>query len=1075
MSCSKEDQINDAIINITIDSEKFHDIVQGDDTTVVQTENGPVNSAAKAIKEIGGNIYKNYFRNTGLTIATDGNEDGVTDSDVPVVDNWFMKEVTGGEALLSRSTLNPSDTSQYSLYFDVTSSDFTIGASHEVDIHTDIVGFDVADLMYGTADAKTVTITFKIRAKITGIHTLALTNGVDRTYVSEYEIMAADTWEQFEITIPGCPDGTWLIDDGLGLKAIWCLGAGSNLHTGSLDTWNSDLKTSSANQVNQMHNASRYVQLQEMNLIIGEKFNGWEPPKHGETDLTAIHTDNANEISGVAEKTTLVSGDLVLIEDSEAGYIKKKVNVDNLPGNGGGGVAEKTDIPYAEYQAHSYAGGTTLNAGDIVKYTNKVLDANDDYNTTTGKYTAPTAGVLEISFGLNFDVSVGASLVLYKNDAIHKLSGSNTADGMSYWKGDGQIAIDQGDTISVRVQGTSIDLDAGGTVPSSDFISFRLIPHQVAIGATSELTSLATVSVVQDLAGNNVPVKFDDITYDPEGLFDNTGAGTVWTCPVGGAGPYHIVTSVGWDYDTTDLCAVQIFKNGTVEKFAGRMQGDANTAGGETIQCVTIMDLNVGDTIEVRADHDGSAPDSNTTGSSLTTRLEITRAGAGLVSGGLADQTDIPYCEYTDTTAESIAVGVAIPFDNAVHDPDNLFDGTEYTAPADGILSISGTIQADPQTSYLSVYKGASSYLAIGTNISQDGGAGVETLPINLSFKVSQGETFSIRTSTAGGIDLSSLGRVISFTLIPFQVAIGTGQVVAGVASLAGTQSIVGGDSTQFMGFDTVDKVTGGIEFTGSGLTWRCTVPDEGWYDIHAVGAFATEGDGDSRHILIVDDAGTPFPGGRGTQIQTSQINDTGQHYPLQATALVYLTAGQKVGVRVFQSREGAETNLNIGGDTSQNAFHIHKVSVVNGEGVTEITSILGTDDAITYTTNGSTEVSYNDSGNYDPAGLSSGTDWTCPVSGRYEIKQKSAFGNTSVLDGLVFSAEVYKNTTQMSSEYLRAADANGNHIASNNITVNLVQGDVITVQENRSNAGGSTSLVRIVNPTQNYLHINKV
>jgi hypothetical protein len=52
----------------------------------------------------------------------------------------------------------------------------------------------------------------------------------------------------------------------------------------------------------------------------------------GGSDATAIHTDANNEISGVTEKGTPAGADIVVIEDSAASFVKKKVQLSNLPG-----------------------------------------------------------------------------------------------------------------------------------------------------------------------------------------------------------------------------------------------------------------------------------------------------------------------------------------------------------------------------------------------------------------------------------------------------------------------------------------------------------------------------------------------------------------------------------------------------------------------------------------------------------------------------------------------------------------------------------------------------------------------
>lgn len=51
-------------------------------------------------------------------------------------------------------------------------------------------------------------------------------------------------------------------------------------------------------------------------------------------DANAIHDNVAGEISAITEKTTPVTGDLIVIEDSASGNAKKRVQLGNLPGLG---------------------------------------------------------------------------------------------------------------------------------------------------------------------------------------------------------------------------------------------------------------------------------------------------------------------------------------------------------------------------------------------------------------------------------------------------------------------------------------------------------------------------------------------------------------------------------------------------------------------------------------------------------------------------------------------------------------------------------------------------------------------
>lgn len=66
---------------------------------------------------------------------------------------------------------------------------------------------------------------------------------------------------------------------------------------------------------------------------------------HDDTD--AIHDNVAGEIALLTEKVTPVDADLILIEDSEASNAKKKVQLSNLPG-GGGGASAMDDLTDAD-------------------------------------------------------------------------------------------------------------------------------------------------------------------------------------------------------------------------------------------------------------------------------------------------------------------------------------------------------------------------------------------------------------------------------------------------------------------------------------------------------------------------------------------------------------------------------------------------------------------------------------------------------------------------------------------------------------------------------------------------------
>jgi hypothetical protein len=95
-------------------------------------------------------------------------------------------------------------------------------------------------------------IGFWVRSPKTGVHCVALRNsGADRTYVREYTVNAADTWEEKEVTVQGglITAGTWDFTNGKGLDISFALAAGSTFHT-TANAWQAGNYLATANQVN---------------------------------------------------------------------------------------------------------------------------------------------------------------------------------------------------------------------------------------------------------------------------------------------------------------------------------------------------------------------------------------------------------------------------------------------------------------------------------------------------------------------------------------------------------------------------------------------------------------------------------------------------------------------------------------------------------------------------------------------------------------------------------------------------------------------------------------------------------
>lgn len=124
-------------------------------------------------------------------------------------------------------------------YLGITSSSsYSVGTGDTFLVAQNIEGFNFADMAWGTASAATVTLSFWVRSSLTGTFGGGFTNAAtNRSYLYNYTISAANTWEYKTITIAGDTTGTWVgATNGIGVTVRFGLGSGSTF-TGTAGAW----------------------------------------------------------------------------------------------------------------------------------------------------------------------------------------------------------------------------------------------------------------------------------------------------------------------------------------------------------------------------------------------------------------------------------------------------------------------------------------------------------------------------------------------------------------------------------------------------------------------------------------------------------------------------------------------------------------------------------------------------------------------------------------------------------------------------------------------------------------------
>jgi len=159
----------------------------------------------------------------------------------------------------------------------VTGTDSSLAASEFARILQGIEGKNISHLNWGSANAKTCTLSFYVKSSVTGQYYVSINNGAtNRNMLKGYTIDAANTWEKKTIQIIGDTTGTWLTTNGGGIFIMWTLGTGSTFQSSTTDSYQSGFFMGKSDQINLAATNSATWQLTGVQLEVGTEATPFE-------------------------------------------------------------------------------------------------------------------------------------------------------------------------------------------------------------------------------------------------------------------------------------------------------------------------------------------------------------------------------------------------------------------------------------------------------------------------------------------------------------------------------------------------------------------------------------------------------------------------------------------------------------------------------------------------------------------------------------------------------------------------------------------------------------------------------
>jgi len=234
---------------------------------------------AKLTSVGGGQLsHRNIIINGAMTVAQRGTSASNTGgTSARSVDRFFAGNPSASAVQTFSQEVDGPAGFYNSLKVTCTTALTSYGTAAQSKIEYRIEGTDLAHVQLGTSNAQTLSVSFYVKSNKTGNTAIGLINqNNDRSFVHQYTIASANTWQRVSFKVVGDTTGTWNKDTSVGMRMRWGT-FGTDYQTSTFDAWQAgQLMATSNSPINFNSATGDYIQITGVQVELGDTVTSFE-------------------------------------------------------------------------------------------------------------------------------------------------------------------------------------------------------------------------------------------------------------------------------------------------------------------------------------------------------------------------------------------------------------------------------------------------------------------------------------------------------------------------------------------------------------------------------------------------------------------------------------------------------------------------------------------------------------------------------------------------------------------------------------------------------------------------------